>query len=430
MTETEDVVVIGAGITGMTIADIMAALGRRVIVISPDVGGLISNTFSRGYKFDIGGHVYTPNDPDVVQLMEESGGVRHERKAFYVGGDGELIQYPVQSSAEQLGIELTGTGDGKYRGESLEQWAISVFGLQFYESWYRAFNRRVWSTDPSQMDSDWVAGRVQRPSEQKQGWGPNAKFIYAPGDQIIRTLQLRASKQDITFLSHKVAHVDIAQHLLHTEAGATVHYAKLFDTTRLFTAPYGRANRIATVGVGLDHMIDADFNWVYTNLGVSAHRVTLLSRYHPSNAPEGKDSVIVEYPYASMSDLPGFLQKTTMLTNHHAMAWLDREAAADAVSSLGIKELAHVGTDQVATAVVMDAIGYPVPTRGIRRVISELKSFLQNYDVYLAGRWGSHGYFNLDHCYSDARAAVGFACFGGPDDGEEYFRSSFYYAQA
>jgi protoporphyrinogen oxidase len=425
-----DTVIVGAGVTGLTLATLENP-NSSVCIIAPQVGGLIHNYRYGEFSFDVGGHVYTTGDESVLNLVERAGGVEHERKALYRDVTG-LVPYPVQANADKLGIKIVSTSNGEYvKGQNLKDWAIGMFGTDFYDSWYAPFNRRVWSTDPSEMDSDWVATRVAKPTASKSGWGPNARFIYAPGTDIENVLLDDAFHADTFMVDGTVIGADAVQKTVFTSGGMEISYKRLFDTTRIFTKPFTKANRIVTVGIGFNHLIDDDFTWVYPHISHKAHRVTLLSRYHPSLAPRGCDSIIIEYPYMFRGYLPGSLTSIIVPDErpaHQNSTVMSSIQAAVLCRYLGIPSLSNITPKDIHVAVAIDAQAYPVPTMGVRKVISVAKLLLEKYGVYLAGRWGSHGYFNLEHCIADAHAAHDLA-YGDRSEisMDRYFNASFYY---
>lgn len=430
-----DTVVVGGGITGMRAAQLEALAGKRVAIVSAEFGGLIGNQAASGFNFDIGGHVYTTGDQRVVDLMKAAGGVVHEqRKAFYIGADGSFVPYPVQSHVDRLGLEILPSGNGAYEGKSLASWAIKTFGIEFYEGWFRPFNQRVWTTDPAIMSSDWIASRVQTPREAKPGWGPNASFIYAPGDRIVSQLTASLMHLGVTMLRKIVKHVDLQHKVAYLGvAGGQLAYNHLIDTTGMFMKPFVRTNRVVTLGVGLDQKLPLDFHWLYANIAKRAHRVTLLSRYHPANAPADCDSLIIEYPYWSHRDLPVYAQRlTTDLYDEPRWNMLNSADAALALHDLGIPILRGIDRRNIIAGLVSDARGYPVPTMGARRMVSNIKHVLDMNDVFSCGRWGSHGYFNVDHCFTDAKATVEYSDHRRADSegADHYFHASFYYQRS
>jgi phytoene dehydrogenase-like protein len=68
VTGSSDFVVLGGGVAGLTIAREIARAGRSVVVVErgATVGGL-ARTFRRdGFSFDLGGHRFHSNNPEVV----------------------------------------------------------------------------------------------------------------------------------------------------------------------------------------------------------------------------------------------------------------------------------------------------------------------------------------------------------------------------
>ncbi|MGN6397237.1 MAG: NAD(P)/FAD-dependent oxidoreductase [Mucilaginibacter sp.] len=72
MEESADVVIIGAGISGLTAANVLKASGRSVIVLeaSDDVGGRVRTDYINGYQLDRGFQVLLTAYPEAKKLLD------------------------------------------------------------------------------------------------------------------------------------------------------------------------------------------------------------------------------------------------------------------------------------------------------------------------------------------------------------------------
>jgi protoporphyrinogen oxidase len=424
-------VIAGAGVTGLELARL---LGKdKPIVVSEEIGGMLSSFGTKGFTFDYGGHVYTREDKRVNELMAEAGAIQHERVAYYHDSPTNWVPYPVQDNADKLGVKVEHVPAIGPR--NLEEWALGEFGPEFYTKFFRPFNQRVWTVDPVEMSHDWITNRVKRTFERSKDWGPNAMFQYAPSKDITTVMQRRALDAGAGFRNGRIIDVDLEKQEITYRAVSvrkrqTIKYDRLFWTLPItwFAPMVGVSsnqfisNSIQTVGVGLKAPLDMNhFNWMYGNISSPVHRVTWLSRYHPSLAPDGKDSLIFELPYR-VSDIPPrrelSMGNIEIHAPYHYIKDLNGSEAYGIIKLAGFTEYIKYIDIEVAQLGVTK--GYPVPTVNLRNVVSVVKQRLLKYQIKTVGRWGSWGYFNIDHCMNDAVVAV-------EGNEEDYLYSRHYY---
>lgn len=413
-----DTVIVGAGVTGLHLAKLLGP--EKPTVVSWGLGGLLRQHDNEGFVFDYGGHVYTCMDERINKLMEAVGAQRHERKAVYLhGSDCKYVPYPVQDHAEQIGLTTPPKASLLMAFHNLRDLGMAYFGEQFYKEFFAPFNRRIWCADPIEMDTDWIRNRVKLPAEKKEKWGPNAEFWYAPGEHIITRMYGEAQRAGASFYDEsQVGALDLPNKILtlrsrNGQRDHEIRYKRLFWTASLKSIAYlvgisrdvFRNNGMMTIGIGLRDMLNWEhFNWAYFDVRLRPHRVTWLSRYHPSMAPEGKDSLLIEIPF-KWPDYPPplYTQNIPFNLRNYVKHYRIRSDVVirtckdtNLLFDSKLIEVCSAGTTR----------GYPLQTRGLRSIVAETKRRLMKHDVFTAGRWGSWGYFNLDHCFDDAEAAV------------------------
>lgn len=97
-----DVIVVGAGISGLSAAFWLARGGRRVTVLEagPRVGGSITSATVGGYRFELGPNTVLANHPSVDELIAAAGlagrrlEARPEAKRRYLWKGGRLLALP------------------------------------------------------------------------------------------------------------------------------------------------------------------------------------------------------------------------------------------------------------------------------------------------------------------------------------------------
>jgi protoporphyrinogen oxidase len=411
--------IIGGGFSGLYL---LSKLDDALLIERAErLGGLLTGFTAGRFTFDVGGHVYTTSSDALNAIMSKSGGIHFpQRKAFY---DYErMVPFPIQYNADQLGIDIYPNPQPPY--ESLGALLIAEFGGNFYRRVMGPFNRRVWSTSPFAMDADWISGRVALMKDKKEKWGTNASFTYAPGNNIISTLIHQAkmnggkfwTNSDISFIDE--VNKQVSFHNTHD----VIKYENLYDTTglmleRLEFSTMLPHNNVITIGIGLKRKIYLDFHWWYNSVNNTSpiHRITLLSRYHPSLAPEGCDSLLIEIP--TSADETRGMKHINMknLGAYGVIAMLEQAKFPTTFVERDVEEVTYIRSK-----------GYPIPIKNHRNIVAEARRQALCKNIQLVGRWGAHGYYNLDHLILDAEAAINAANGIAVDD---YLRANYYYKE-
>jgi len=177
---SSDYVVLGGGVAGLTIGREIARAGRSVIVVErgATVGGL-ARTFRRdGYSFDLGGHRFHSNNPDVVGWLKTLMGddlLRVDRRSR-IHLSGRFIDYPLRLTqatrafgavnAVRGGLSYLGAAVTNHRQQAVtfEDWVTRRFGRVLYEIYFKPYTEKVWGLRCDQLSADWAAQRISVPN--------------------------------------------------------------------------------------------------------------------------------------------------------------------------------------------------------------------------------------------------------------------------
>ena len=405
----------------MSAATLLTRFGIEVVTMTPEFGGVLSNVvtgnpFGEGiFQFDHRLNAY-PKQHAFHQLVRGVEGItEHKREAYYLEmphtEHGHWIDYPVQNHSDELlksSIVLPGReGAPEYVSDtSLKEVAVDLFGLGFYEDWFEPFNERMFSTDPAQLDSDWITTKVAMPDQELgSNWGADSEFIYVPGSTVVKTMVASLANYDQGSWVWANAQADS---LFRTKQGwnvvgrsgsssltlgpfdavvSTMGITELvgcLERIQGVAQPYTHCNNIISCGVMLPGRYEGvPFHWFYPDVSLRAHRVSLQSRLSPEMSPDGQDSLLIEFP--TFDEL-----------NQNVMESL----------SLDVKTITDLlGVENYKTAWFSNK-GYPIPTLGIRPEIAETKRQLARHKVYSTGRWGSHALLNNEHILGDVLRCV------------------------
>lgn len=164
-----DLLVVGAGIYGLTIAERLASEGRRVVVIDVrnHVGGTAASSFDAETGIEVhssGPHLFhTPNREVWDYLNRFTAFTGHQLRVF-TRHQGRIYPMPINlaticqffgramtpAEARALIAAQAAEMDGRSPA-NLEEKAISLIGRPLYEAFIRGYSAKQWQADPRSL---------------------------------------------------------------------------------------------------------------------------------------------------------------------------------------------------------------------------------------------------------------------------------------
>ncbi len=175
-------IVLGAGLAGLSAADFLCRKGFSVVVLEkgPCPGGLASTHSEGSFSFDYGPHrFHTENDlilarvrgllgNDLLELRRCSRIRLLDRYFHYPLALGDVLASMPPHRGAQM---MAGFMVEKIRGllspreqKSFEGWVLSRFGKPLYNLYFAPYNRKLWGLEPSELSADWASQRITVPS--------------------------------------------------------------------------------------------------------------------------------------------------------------------------------------------------------------------------------------------------------------------------
>jgi len=174
-------VVLGAGSAGLAAAVTLAGEGAAVTVLerAGQVGGLCRTLQFGDYRFDLGGHRIISDSAAALELIRGLCGpdlAEQERRTKIVFGDhwfrqplqmGELLRRLDKGLMLRCGLSFLrhrlGAAFLPAAEVTFEQWVVHRFGRRLYDIFFGPYTRKVWGVEPSCIDAEWAAQRIQVP---------------------------------------------------------------------------------------------------------------------------------------------------------------------------------------------------------------------------------------------------------------------------
>ncbi len=304
-TEAADVVVIGAGVSGLSFANWWREHrpSERVVVLEaePTPGGYCKTVFRAGFVWDYSGHFFHFKDPSMEawlrdRMREPPRTVERVAKIRYAGLD---IDFPFQSHIHQLPQSefLECLVDLYFRPQggpptSFGDMLYQRLGKAITDKFLRPYNEKLYATRIDELDVD-AMGRFfphvefadvianMRPERRAAGY--NATFTYPAGGAIeyIHAL-MRDLKSGVVACGEPVTAIDLAQHTV-TTPKRTIAYRRIVSSAplpalarlaRVSHAPVFSSNKVLVWNLGFDRKGATDVHWMYfPDPSVSFYRV-------------------------------------------------------------------------------------------------------------------------------------------------------------
>ncbi len=444
------ILIIGAGPTGLGATDRLRQLGLtdddgvhiRVIEADDRAGGLAASYRDKaGFLWDLGGHVTFSHHARYRKMLDRvlDGGENDwndcQRAAFVLHRQ-RLVPYPLQQNLAALHDDdficcLEGWRERptQLTIRSFDDWIVREFGTGIADLFMRPYNRKVWATSPTEMNSNWIAERIAGLSREQvdqqlarrtqntvemrdSHWGPNQRFRYPRrgGNGAVWTaLSKQLPDQWMSWGTTLVA-LNLDQRcaqLVGPDGSQTkTGYDVLINTSpldvlagRITTGPAtsraaidrARHLRRATthvIGIGLRGQpppVLSDKSWIYFPSSEQPfHRITVLSSYSDDMVPEPGStwSLLCETSDHPTTPRPQEKLLAATIAALSRLGWIDPRR----VVSRWYRRLPH---------------GYPVPCLARDAILAEIHPHLETHGVYSRGRFGGWCYeiANQDHGY-------------------------------
>lgn len=406
-----EVLVVGAGISGIAFAQALHADHYLVLEASDDVGGYCRSFRREGFVWDCSGHFFHFRHPEIeAELVRRIGPshVRRVTRSAKVLFKDRLIDFPFQRHIDQLPHEdflecLSGlVSHVEVDPVDFRQLLYSRFGKGICEKFLLPYNEKVYATDLARLDvhamgrffpyadtADILAG-LGAPSPPTY----NSTFTYpdAGAAEFVRALRQDIAPDKIC-LDEPVVHIDLRRRLAHTSR-RTIAYDALVSTVPLpnllaFTGlPHNPEiythNKVLVFNLGFDRKGPTDVHWIYVpDPEICFYRLGFYDNVWPSE----RMSLYVEVGLPAEAELDS---RRIFAMREQVLADLRRTGIVDAHRLVASHH------------VVLDPAYVHVTKTSIDDVL-EQKAALATRGVHTLGRYGSWTYCSLEDNIVEAR---------------------------
>ncbi len=306
-----------------------------------------------------------------------------------------------------------------YTGEprNFEEFIYKVWGAGIAKHFAVPYNQKLWAVPLKEMETSWLGGRVPVPDlgEMIEGalrpvgkpMGPNARFGYPlhGGFQALMNGFLPHMKGELR-LNTKVKSISPAAHSLTFTDGTKLRYSSLVSTMPLPLLIRAIGNeapaeihdaaqslrhvsvRCVNIGVGREHLTEK--HWIYYPEDSVFHRIFVQGNASPHCNPAGGFGLTCEITYSEYKPLP-----------------CDGAELIERCIQDCIKVGIFNADDPIVTANQVDMpYAYVVYDHGRAASVAQIRDWLGQRDIVLAGRYSEWEYYNSDHAFLAGRKAA------------------------
>ena len=423
------VVIVGAGVAGLTLADRLSAAGVRVILIECEdhVGGLArSFHYGNGATFDIGPHRFHTDDPRVQRYIEETLGdnvisIDRNSQLFLFG---KYLPWPMTlrnvlalppHMLARAGLDML--LPRKARTESFEDYIVEKYGRTLYQAFFKPYTEKFMEYTCSNLHRDWAASGINRATIDKQvktnsltalirsvlfSKNPHTRFLYPKTGGIGAFCDVLAEKVKARggrlLLSTQVTEFVAASNgqiiSVVTAAGEELPADYVFWSGALDALcaagksppSVPRMPYISTVLYNylVSGHISQGFQLCYFgDADMEVDRISVPRNFNPDTVPPGKEALCIEVTCAEDSATWNEPSRYDCVIETFMLH-------AKLIKSLDSIEDVHV--ERVRRTYPLYALNYPRKLRATFRWVGEAWK-----NLALLGRTGRFWYNNMDH---------------------------------
>jgi len=423
------VVIIGAGVAGLTLADRLSEAGVRPVIIECEdhIGGLArSFRYPNRAVFDIGPHRFHTDDPAVHRYIETTLGdnlitIDRDSQLFLFG---KYLPWPITLRnvlALPPSMMIRAAKDlvlpRRAKTESFEDYIIEKYGRTLYRAFFKPYTEKFLDYNCSNLHRDWAEAGINRATIDKQvktsslgaliksvlfSKNPQTKFLYPKSggcgafcDVLAEKVRARGGRI-LTGTEVREFAVEAGGRIrgVVTSSGEDipadyVFWSGALDALRLLgRAPeeIPRVHYISTVLFNylVSGRIDQGFQWCYFgDADMEVDRISVPRNFNPDNTPPGKEALCIEVTCTEGSDTWNDPFRYDCVIESFLLH-------ARLLKSLDHVEDVHV--ERVRRTYPLYALNYPRKIRGLFRWVNETWS-----NLALIGRTGRFWYNNMDH---------------------------------
>lgn len=398
----KSVAIIGAGISGLSIANMLIKNDYEVTVFeeNPKPGGLISCERIDGNLYHVvGGHVFNSKRKDVLEWFwsffnREQEFTQSTRNAVIFIG--KFINYPIENHIYQLDenqiksviSDLLEIARGDYsEPENFGEFLKNRFGNTLYNMYFKPYNEKIWNSDLASVSLSWLDGKLPMPSIEEIIFNNfhrrdetemvHSSFFYPKigGSQFIADrlsenvdVEYNLNIESINYINGKwiLNNESSFDKIVYT--GNVKKLPTLMNNSKVNINSFAReTDKLGYHGTTtvLCEIEENPFSWIYIpDIKIKAHRIICTGNFSENNNSSSRTATI---------EFTDKVEKELILENLKELPFNPRY-------------ITHRYTQYT----------YPIQEKNTRNLIKAIKAELNPMGFYLLGRFAEWEYYNMD----------------------------------
>jgi protoporphyrinogen oxidase len=447
------IVIVGAGVAGLTLAHELSARGRPVTVLerSGFVGGLARTWRYGDFRFDVGPHRFHTDNNRVEQFIRDVLGpdAMEIRRSSAVRMFDRLHEWPLRPSvlaSMPFSVMLAGARDlmrrREHPGQSFEADVLNRYGRTLYEIFFRPYTTKFLFRDPADLHRDWARAGVNRAVIDSRAAARtlgellrttllprpvNTTFLYPPGGVGVFSERLAGAihrEGGRVLLDRRVTAIETRSGRVTAvragaerfEAGGLVWTGPITEAAACLGLPGIDLPFLSTIFLNVELTAPArlPYQWTYFGGDEIFSRISTPRAFDETMVPGGRDGLCVE---VTCREGDARWQRPDTLVEP-VVADMIRTGAIG-----GAGDVSSVHVEPVRNTYPIYTLGYPAELARVLRALGGHPNLL------LAGRCGRFWYNNADPSIGQAltmadRILRGDALAGIDEGSRDYWEES------
>jgi protoporphyrinogen oxidase len=289
MVKKVDTLIVGGGITGISLASFLSNDDYLIIEKEDEVGGYCKTTKRNGFVWDYSGHFFHFKNKEIKDYLLEN--LQCElfevRKVSHIFYKNKFIDFPFQNNIHQLNFDefieclhdLTNIENKEFN--NFKEYINNSLGEAISDKFLIPYNEKLYKCDLNELDVN-AMGRFfpkKLPINEflgnirykKHTESYNDSFIYPENGcyEFIKSILKRVDSKKIQ-TNTELIRVDVENKRITTNKGE-IHYNKLINTIP-FNVFYSKttlknfnfnSNKVAVFNLGFDRGTSIKSHWIY-----------------------------------------------------------------------------------------------------------------------------------------------------------------------
>ena len=243
-----DILIIGAGITGLSLASFLDTDDYLIVEKDSEVGGYCKTTIRNGFVWDYSGHFFHFNNQEIKDYVLENieCDVVTVNKKSHIHYKDRYIDFPFQNNIDQLPTDefieclydLRNTGNGEVN--TFTDFVKNTLGESICDKFIIPYNEKLYACDLNNLDYDSMGRFFPKPTNfddllfqlknKNKTESYNDTFIYPTGGSVefVKSLLKRVNEDNI-LLNTEIIGIDLEKKIAQTNNGY-IKFNKLVNT--------------------------------------------------------------------------------------------------------------------------------------------------------------------------------------------------------